>query len=70
MYTCCNPGNGKINFEEFLEASMRLNGAARSSDLILLAREMTLEQSCFGFGIQGLGFGVSGFGFRGPGLEC
>ena len=33
-------GNGKINFEEFLEASMRLNGAARSSDLILLAREM------------------------------
>ncbi|CAJ1340561.1 unnamed protein product [Effrenium voratum] len=33
-------GNGKINFEEFLEGSLRLNGAAKSSDLIMLAREM------------------------------
>lgn len=33
-------GNGKINFEEFLEGSLRLNGAAKSSDLVLLAREV------------------------------
>eukprot|EP00438_Fugacium_kawagutii_P029592 Skav213424 [mRNA] locus=scaffold38:315108:317946:- [translate_table: standard] len=38
-------GNGKINFEEFLEGSLRLNGSAKSSDLIMLAREMKRFQA-------------------------
>jgi len=38
-------GNGKINFEEFLEGSLRLNGSAKSSDLIMLAREMKRFQT-------------------------
>eukprot|EP00931_Biecheleriopsis_adriatica_P042808 TRINITY_DN24423_c0_g1_i1.p1 TRINITY_DN24423_c0_g1~~TRINITY_DN24423_c0_g1_i1.p1 ORF type:complete len:598 (+),score=73.90 TRINITY_DN24423_c0_g1_i1:85-1878(+) len=33
-------GNGRVNFDEFVQGVLRLNGSAKASDLLLVAREM------------------------------